>query len=139
MAMTPGTASASTARDPLCRGITSMAVEGADVVILSETVPDVPDPLRAPKTHEASLGNPLQENLKELLSNPERDSEVVPADPDDFTETVVGFAVIFGVAGAVVGSDFVPGLTPTQSVMVWTRLPLVAKMVTGTVSYVAFE
>ena len=127
------------ARDPLCSGVTSMAVEGADVVILSETVPEVPDPWRAPKTQAAPLGNPLQENLNPLLSNPETASAVVPAEPGAFTVTVVGLAEIFGVAGAVVGSDFVPGLIFTHRVMVCTRLPLVARMVTGTFSAFAEE
>lgn len=101
-------------------------------MIFSETLPELPDPWSAPKIQAAPLGNPLHVNLKVLLSNPESASAVVPEEPGALIETVLGLAEIFGVAGAVEGADFFPGLTPTQSVMVWTRLPLAAKIVTGT-------
>jgi len=119
--------------------MTTMAVEGAAVVILSETFPELPDPWSFPKTQAAPFGNPLHANLKVLPSNPESARAVVPDEPGASTETVVGLAVIFGVAGVVVGADFFPGLMPTQSVMVWTRLPLVAKIVIGTLSAFAEE
>lgn len=142
IAITPGAASASIAGDPpLFAGISSFAVEGAVVVIVSESVPFPPEPLSTPKLHFASLGNPLHENWNVLLVKPDTDSVVTPEEPDA-TLSVEGLPDIAGVAVEATeldGALCVPGRMPTHSVMVCTRLPLVAKIVTGTVCHVADE
>jgi hypothetical protein len=105
----------------------------------SESVPEAPDPFNLPKEQAAPMGRPLQENLNVLPANPERLSVVVPEEPAAAMFTVEGFAVILGVGGGEVGSFLVPGTTVTESVMVWTLLPLVANTVTGTVCAFALE
>lgn len=100
-------------------------------MIRNESVPLLPDPLNDPNAQAAPLGRPLHENLNELLENPASDSSVVPVEPGAVIATVVGLAEILGVTTGEVGALNVPGLTFTQTVIVCTRLPLVANTVTG--------
>jgi hypothetical protein len=140
IAIKPGSTSANIAPEPPpLTGGASLAVEGAEVVIRSESVPLLPDPFNLPKAQAAPLGNPLHENLNELLSNPETESVVAPAEPGAPTARRIGLAEILGVTGTTAGAFVDPGFTPSQSVIVCTRLPLVANTVIGTLCAFAEE
>lgn len=141
IAISPGIRSAYIARDSLVSdGITSCEVEDADVVIFRDVVPEVPEPLRLPKTHAAPVGSPVQENFNALPAKPEIPSVVAPLEPGAAMLTFAGFAERAGAAADPDAGGFAdPGTTATHKVTVCTRFPLVAKIVIGMVCATALE
>lgn len=61
-------------------------------MICRVTIPEAPDPLRLPNAQLAPAGNPLQENVIELLAKPETANTAFTEAPGEAIESAVGFA-----------------------------------------------